>query len=89
MLEIDRCEQNCRNTLGSYNCSCNTGYTLNSDGYLCHGACMQYKVEGLLFSYLVPFQTTTSAAQMLRMLANTHATMSLAPTLVSAMLDSG
>ena len=31
------CEQNCVNTVGSYTCSCNTGYTLNSDGHNCDG----------------------------------------------------
>ena len=29
------CEQNCVNTLGSYICSCNMGYTLISDGHNC------------------------------------------------------
>ena len=29
------CEQNCVNTVGSYTCSCNTGYTLDSDGHNC------------------------------------------------------
>ena len=33
----NQCEQNCHNTAGSYNCSCNTGYTLNSDGHACDG----------------------------------------------------
>ena len=31
------CEQNCVNTIGSYTCSCNTGYTLDSDGHNCDG----------------------------------------------------
>lgn len=31
------CAQNCQNTVGSYTCSCNTGYTLSSDGYTCDG----------------------------------------------------
>ena len=33
----DFCAQNCSNTVGSYTCTCNTGYTLNSDGYTCNG----------------------------------------------------
>ena len=31
------CEQNCHNTVGSYYCSCNAGYTLNEDGHSCDG----------------------------------------------------
>ena len=35
----DRCSQNCHNTIGSYTCSCNTGYRLNADGVTCDGGC--------------------------------------------------
>ena len=35
----DRCAQNCHNTIGSYTCSCNVGYRLNSNGYDCDGRC--------------------------------------------------
>ena len=31
------CAQTCNNTVGSYQCSCGTGYTLNSDGHACDG----------------------------------------------------
>ena len=31
----DMCAQNCRNTVGSYTCSCNTGYTLSSNQHGC------------------------------------------------------
>ena len=31
------CAQNCHNTVGSYYCTCNTGYTLSSDGHACNG----------------------------------------------------
>ena len=31
------CEQDCNNTPGSRFCSCNTGYTLNSDQQNCDG----------------------------------------------------
>ena len=33
--DTDQCTQNCRNTIGSYTCSCNAGFTLNSDGRGC------------------------------------------------------
>ena len=32
-----RCEQNCHNAVGSYACSCDTGYRLNEDGLTCTG----------------------------------------------------
>lgn len=32
------CEQVCQNTVGGYNCTCDAGYTLNSDGLTCNGA---------------------------------------------------
>ena len=31
------CGHNCRNTIGSYNCYCNTGYQLHSDKHKCIG----------------------------------------------------
>ena len=30
-MGTDNCEQNCTNTVGSYNCSCNTGYNLTGN----------------------------------------------------------
>ena len=36
-LDIDGCEHNCNNNIGSFVCSCNTGYTLTSDGKNCNG----------------------------------------------------
>jgi len=33
----DLCDQNCHNTVGSYYCSCNTGYFLTANGYSCNG----------------------------------------------------
>ena len=32
---LNRCEHNCKNTEGSYVCSCKTGYSLKIDGYSC------------------------------------------------------
>ena len=34
---VDECDQNCANTIGSYTCSCGTGWNLNSDGFHCDG----------------------------------------------------
>ena len=31
------CSQFCSNTVGSFECSCNTGFELDSDGFLCLG----------------------------------------------------
>ena len=31
------CEHICTNTIGSYYCTCNTGYSLNSDKHKCDG----------------------------------------------------
>ena len=31
------CSQNCNNTLGSYMCSCEEGYSLNFDRFNCSG----------------------------------------------------
>lgn len=36
-LGTNHCSQNCRNTVGSYTCSCNAGYRLNADGQRCDG----------------------------------------------------
>ena len=37
VLNIDLCEHTCTNTVDSYQCSCNTGYHLESNGYNCTG----------------------------------------------------
>lgn len=31
------CEQNCTNSMGSFQCSCNQGYSLSGDGFSCTG----------------------------------------------------
>ena len=31
------CDDTCINTIGSYYCQCDTGYSLNSDGHTCNG----------------------------------------------------
>ena len=34
---LNRCQQQCINTIGSYKCGCNTGYQLSHDGKTCTG----------------------------------------------------
>ena len=33
----DVCDQNCTNSVGSFMCSCNAGFELDSDGQTCNG----------------------------------------------------
>ena len=37
LANADDCDQICIDTIGSYSCSCNAGYTLASDGRQCLG----------------------------------------------------
>ena len=43
VLDIDECQSNsrcaheCKNIIGSYTCSCRSGFQLGSDGFSCHG----------------------------------------------------
>ena len=39
---VSRCTQTCLNTIGSYTCSCTTGYRLDRDGYTCNGIDLTY-----------------------------------------------
>ena len=46
------CEHNCINTPGSYNCSCNTGYILSTNGFSCASKLMAiyfYAITSSLF----------------------------------------
>ena len=44
VMGTDTCEQNCHDTVGNYTCSCNGGYTLNSDGRSCDGTYVCYLI---------------------------------------------
>ena len=37
LLNISGCSQNCTNTIGSYNCSCYSGYQFDADLMSCNG----------------------------------------------------
>lgn len=37
MTGVEQCDHNCENTVGSYTCFCDSGFTLNVDGYRCDG----------------------------------------------------
>ena len=47
LTEMNDCQQHCTNTVGSFNCSCQEGFTLNVDGRNCDG---RYKI--ILMSYM-------------------------------------
>ena len=52
-LQTDNCEQICHNTVGSYTCSCNTGYTESSDGIHCTGTICTDIVTAIVLSLLL------------------------------------
>ena len=41
---IDGCDHNCHNTMGSYYCTCNTGYRLDSNMRSCHGNLINHQL---------------------------------------------
>ena len=47
----DGCSQSCTNSVGSYHCSCTTGYTLAIDGYGCNGSYNTIKINILCSMY--------------------------------------
>ena len=51
-LGIGKCQHICHNTAGSFYCSCNDGYTLESDGINCAGklTLQMYIVTQLMFN---------------------------------------
>ena len=44
LATLHSCSDICTNTDGSYTCSCNTGYRLDSNGYTCNGQYMDHDV---------------------------------------------
>ena len=35
--EVDECDQDCKNTVGSYICGCSSGFLLDPNGKSCNG----------------------------------------------------
>lgn len=56
-IGIDYCDQNCTNTLGSYECSCITGFSLDLDGHACNGGhiicCIHFKCSECIILLLL------------------------------------
>ena len=52
-LGTDQCAQNCHNNVGSYTCSCKTGFNLYSDGRHCDGNYIIAISLGNIISYLI------------------------------------
>ena len=42
------CAQTCSNTVGSFTCSCDAGYTLNADGLACDGNLTSFSLKTLM-----------------------------------------
>ena len=43
--ETHQCQQVCQNTIGSYMCTCNSGFVLDGDGRTCRGMPKKVIVE--------------------------------------------
>ena len=51
---VNDCQQLCENTVGSYSCSCNEGFTLAEDGRNCTGKSTTYNTSLLASSLDLP-----------------------------------
>ena len=47
-MQVDECEHNCNNTLGSYTCSCDDGYSLDRNGLQCNGKVSTVLVQPII-----------------------------------------
>jgi len=88
--QLDACDQNCHNTVGSYTCSCNSGYILDSDRVSCDGT--SFSLNPLPFHLIghfhhpsiSPLQISMSATPLRPMAASKSAAILQAPTLAAA-----
>ena len=46
-MQVDECDHNCNNTLGSYTCSCNDGYLLDRNGQQCNGKLIHHYFQSI------------------------------------------
>ena len=56
-VNTDNCSQFCNNTIGSYQCYCEDGYTLDSDEHTCNGIILVLCIVGRApdyFNYSTP-----------------------------------
>ena len=86
-MEIDRCNENCLDTVGSYTCNCNAGYTLNSNGFTCDGMLAFECVVKFVSSCTLILQTSMNAVQTRPILVSMLASTLLGRTLAVATMD--
>ena len=84
--ERDRCDQGCANTLGSYTCTCNSGYHLNSNGYTCNGMDVMIYILVIQFSFPIAVQISMNVLKT-EMDVLTPALIQLVHTHVPVVLD--
>ena len=60
MEDTDNCSQNCNNTIGSYECYCNDGYTLDYDDlHTCNGTYRKSSTKNCFLSLFSCSYTNT------------------------------
>ncbi len=58
--DIHDCSQNCHNTVGSYTCSCNDGFVIDSDSRGCNGITYSYSYVYIDFTYFISLKILMS-----------------------------
>ena len=71
LIDIDEClddnggcQQICTNLIGSHECSCELGYTLQQDKIRCVGECTWYQLWVMLTVIIIPTPIATSSRSM-------------------------
>ena len=73
--QTDRCTQDCTNSAGSYTCSCDSGYRLQSDGFSCNG---KFKVVSAVLIHLSSVTQMLMNVLKILMVVNRHVEILLA-----------